>query len=58
MDLTIEIHTDNNYEMADLIAAFHYALQCGEEKMNDKELIEYRDIIKDIRRNEPLILSV
>lgn len=58
MNITIEIKTDFDYQMNDVIAAFHYALQYGEEKMAEKKLIEYGKIIKDIRKNEPTILKL
>ena len=58
MEITININTENNYKMIDLIAAFHYVLQCGEEEMIKKNLNEYSNIIKDIRNNEPLIMCV
>jgi len=52
----IDIELSKDFEMIDIITAFHYALQIGEEEMNKKGLKVFSEIVEDIRENEPTIL--
>jgi len=53
MEYKVTFATSKNYEFKDIMTAFHYGLQCAEEKMKEQGLEVFTDIIKDIRKNEP-----
>lgn len=53
MEYKVTFATSKNYEFTDIMTAFHYGLQCAEEKMKEQDLKVFTDIIKDIRENEP-----
>lgn len=55
MIVKIELELSNDFDIMDIIAAFHYSMQIGEEEMIKKELKVFAEIIKDIRTNDPSI---
>ncbi len=58
MNIQIQLNTENEYEMVDIIGAFHFGLQLAGEQMKKKKYKVWAEILKEIHENEPSIQKI
>jgi len=58
MNIQILLNTENEYEMTDVIGAFHFGLQLAREQMKAKKFEVWAKILEEIHENDPSIQNI